>query len=165
MQVRATPDGGTAAPDDPFLRAMSLTATARSIRGTLRQEVTIDGRHRVVTDEPVRLGGDGSGPSPHELFPAALAACVATTLVVYAQTKGWDIGDVEVAVDYDNRSTPRAFDIAIRVGGPLDHAQLERLERVARSCPLRRSLESGITFHEEIATVATPDAVAAGGAS
>ena len=53
---------------------MSLTATARSIPGTLRQEIVIDGRHRLITDEPERVGGEGSAPSPHELFPAALAA-------------------------------------------------------------------------------------------
>jgi len=69
---------------------MSLTASARSIPGTLRQEVVIDRQHRLITDEPQHLGGDGSGPAPHELFPAALAACVSTTLVMYARTKGWD---------------------------------------------------------------------------
>jgi putative redox protein len=68
-------------------REMSLTATARAIPGTLRQEVVIDGQHRLITDEPQRLGGEGSGPAPHELFPAALAACVSTTLVMYARTK------------------------------------------------------------------------------
>ena len=137
---------------------MSLTATARSISGTLRQEVVIDGRHRLITDEPERLGGEGSGPAPHELFPAALAACVSTTLTMYARTKGWDLDGVRVAVDYDNRSTPRRFEIAIEVDGDLDDAQVERLERVARSCPLRRSLEAGIEFEETIARrdVSTP---------
>ena len=129
---------------------MSLTATARSIRGTLRQEVVIDGRHRLVTDEPERLGGDGSGPAPHELFPAALASCVATTLVLYGRTKDWELGDVAVDVDYDHRSTPRRFRIAIHVGGDLDDARLERLERVAAACPLRRSIEAGIEFEETI---------------
>jgi putative redox protein len=130
---------------------MSLTATARSIPGTLRQQVVIDGKHRLVTDEPERLGGEGSGPAPHELFPAALAACVSTTLVMYARTKGWELGDVKVDVDYDHRSTPRRFRIATEVAGDLDDSQLERLERVARSCPLRRSIEAGIEFEETLA--------------
>ncbi len=129
---------------------MSLTATARSIPGTLRQEVVIDGRHRVITDEPEHLGGDGSGPAPHELFPAALAACVSTTLVMHARTKGWELGEVAVEVDYDHRSTPRRFQIAIQIGGDLSDAQLERLESVARACPLRRSIEAGIEFSETI---------------
>ena len=129
---------------------MSLTATARSIPGTLRQEVVIDGQHRLITDEPQHLGGDGSGPAPHELFPAALAACVSTTLVMYGRTKGWELGEVTVDVDYEHRSTPRRFDVRIRLGGDLSDAQLERLDRVAGACPLRRSIEAGVEFVESI---------------
>ena len=131
---------------------MSLIATARSIPGTLRQEVVIDGQHRLITDEPVDVGGDGSAPSPHELFPAALAACVSTTLVMYARAKDWDLGEVVVDVVYDNRSTPRMFDIAIRLTGELDRAQLARLEKVARSCPIRRAITAGFEFEERMET-------------
>jgi len=129
---------------------MSLTATARSIPGTLRQEVVIGGRHRLVTDQPEQYGGEGSGPSPHELLPAALAACVTVTLVQYARTKGWELGEVTVDVDYDNRSTPRRVEIAVRLGGELGDEQLERLAKVARACPLRRSIETGFEFVERI---------------
>jgi putative redox protein len=135
---------------------MSLTATARSVPGTLRQEIVVDGRHRIVTDEPVSLGGDGSGPAPHELFPAALAACVSTTLVMYARTKEWELDQVVVDVDFDHRSTPRRFEIEIRLAGDLNESQLERLEKVAAACPLRRSVEAGIEFVERIALQVSP---------
>jgi putative redox protein len=147
---------------------MSLTATAHSIPGTLRQEVVIDGQHRLITDEPRRLGGDGGGPAPHELFPAALAACISTTLVMYARTKAWDLGDVGVEVDYDNHSTPRRFEIAIQLSGDLGEAQLERLMGVARSCPLRHSIEARIEFVEHFEhreRLAGRRLVATGGAS
>ena len=136
----------------PDAVAMSLTASARAIPGTLRQHVVIDGRHRLVTDEPVEVGGDGSAPAPHELLPAALAACIATTLVMYARTKEWQLGEVAVDVEYDHRSTPRRFEIVVRLGGELSDEQLERLEKVARSCPLRRSIEAGFEFAERIET-------------
>jgi putative redox protein len=135
---------------------MSLTATARSVPGTLRQEILVDGRHRLVTDEPVSLGGDGSGPAPHELFPAALAACISTTLVMYARTKEWDLDQVVVDVGFDHRSTPRRFEIEIRVAGNLSESQLARLEKVAAACPLRRSVEAGVEFVERIALQASP---------
>ena len=146
---------------------MSLTATARSIPGTLRQEVVIDGQHRLITDEPVRLGGDGSAPAPHELFPAALASCISTTLVMYARTKGWWLGDVFVDVAYDNLSTPRRFDVSIRLTGDLDDVQLERLEKVARSCPVQRSIQAGFDFAETIETTGAAGRrlAGAGGAS
>jgi putative redox protein len=137
---------------------MSLIATARSIRGTLRQEVVIDGRHRLITDEPESVGGDGSGPSPHELLPAALAACISTTLVMYARRKEWDLAGVEVAVDYDHRSTPRRFHVAVELTGELSAEQLERLEHVAASCPVRRAIEAGIEFEETVELRAEPSA-------
>jgi putative redox protein len=143
---------------------MSLTATARSIPGTLRQEVVIDGQHRLITDEPERLGGEGSAPAPHELFPAALAACISTTLVMYARTKKWELGAVSVAVDYDNRSTPRHFEVVIELGGELSDEQLQRLAKVAESCPVRRSVEAGIEFHESVVRAGRP-LLTTGGAS
>ena len=142
---------------------MSLTATARSIPGTLRQEVVVDGQHRLITDEPPSVGGEGSGPAPHELLPAALASCVSTTLVMYARTKHWELGEVSVAVDYDNRSTPRRFDVRIEFGTDLTGEQLRRLAKVAESCPVRRSVEAGIEFHETL--VANGALVTAGGAA
>lgn len=110
----------------------------------------IDGRHRITTDEPVRLGGEGLGPAPHELLPAALAACISTTLVAYGRTKQWDIGDVVADVEYDHKSVPRRFDVQIRIGGDVDDSQLTRLRKVADACPLRRALETGFEFHEEL---------------
>lgn len=129
---------------------MSLTASAHSVPGTLRQEVMIDGRHRLVTDEPESVGGDGSAPAPHELLPAALAACVSTTLVMYARTKEWELDEVEVDVDYDHHSTPRRFEIDIRLTGDLSGPQLDRLEKIAAACPIRRAIESGSEFVERI---------------
>lgn len=129
---------------------MTLIASARSIPGTLRQEVVIGDEYRLITDQPSELGGEGRGPSPHELLPAALAACVTVTLVQYGRTRGWELGDVRVDVVYDKSSTPRQVEIVTRFGGELTETQLERLEKVARSCPLRRSLEAGFEFAERI---------------
>ena len=92
---------------------MSLTATARSIPGTLRQDVLVNGKYHLVTDEPESVGGEESAPAPHELLPAALASCISTVLVMYARTKEWDLGEVSVAVDYDHHATPRRFDVSI----------------------------------------------------
>jgi putative redox protein len=144
---------------------MSLNATAHSISGSLRQEVVIDGRHRITTDEPVDVGGDGSAPSPHELFPAALASCIATSLVMYARTKSWDLRDVTVDVHYDHRATPPRFEVEVRLGGILDSQQVERLERVAQTCPVRRAIEAGVVFAENVrlerSADSQPDQVAA----
>jgi putative redox protein len=129
---------------------MSLRASAQSVPGTLRQEVLVDGAHRFVTDEPESVGGDGSAPTPHELLPAALASCVSTMIVMYARTKHWPLDGVEVDVDYDQRATPRRFEIGIRLSGPLTDAQAARLEKVAGTCPVKRALEGAAEVVEQV---------------
>jgi putative redox protein len=129
---------------------VSLSATAHAVHGSLRQEIVIDGSHHLCTDEPVSVGGEGSAPAPHELLAAALAACVSTVLVMYARTKEWDLGEVDVSVTYDHHATPRRFDVTIALSGDLTPEQLARLEKVAASCPVRRSLETGFEFVERI---------------
>lgn len=153
---KARDDGGMSLSD---AAAGELRASARSVAGSLRQEVWIDdGRHILVTDEPEHLGGGDAGPAPHELFPAALASCISTTILMYARTREWDIGDVRVDVDYDHRSTPRRFVIALHLDASLPEERVKRLTKVAEGCPVRRAIESGIAFEERIVLDEVPGA-------
>ncbi len=129
---------------------MAMTATARRVGSTLKQEVDVNGRHVIVTDEPERLGGSDEGPAPHELLAAMLASCVATMVSMYAQNRGWDIGEIAVGVDYDSESAPRLVTVDLHLPDDLTPDQRRRLERVAETCPARRSLEAGFVFEERI---------------
>ena len=128
---------------------MTMTATTHRT-GKLRHRVDVNGRHAIVTDEPVRLGGTDEGPAPHELLPAALASCIATMVALYAERHEWEVGDARVEVDYDPESVPRRFEIELHLPGHLSPDQVRRLERVAESCPLRRALETGFEFEERV---------------
>jgi putative redox protein len=131
---------------------MPMTATAHRVGRTLKHRVDVNGRHTIVTDEPLRLGGTNEGPAPHELLPAALASCIATTIAIYAERHGWEIGEAAVEVEYDPRAEPRRFRVDIHLPAGLSDDQLHRLERVAETCPLRRSLETGFSFQERFVT-------------
>jgi putative redox protein len=131
---------------------MSYTATARSIDGTLRHEIDVNRRHTITTDEPENLGGTNTAPTPHELLAATLASCVSTMIVLYAQRRDWDLGDVRVDVDYDADTTPRRVEVTIHLPDGLTPDQTKRLERVADTCPVRRALEAGFTFDERLVT-------------
>src|SRR5579859_2600679 len=119
-----------------------FTAAARSIGGTIRHEVDVNGRHTIVTDEPERLGGTDTGPAPHELLAAMLAACTSTMIVLYAQNRGWQLNDVRVDVAYDGDVTPRQVEITVHLPDDLTPDQAKRLRRVADTCPARRALEA-----------------------
>ncbi len=129
---------------------MSFTASARSIDGSLRHEVDVNGRHTIITDEPLSLGGSDTGPAPHELLPAALASCISSMIVLYAQRKKWDLGDVSVDVAYDYESDPRRFDVTVHLPAGLTDDQITRLKRVSATCPVRRALEGDFVFDERI---------------
>jgi putative redox protein len=131
---------------------MSFTASARSIAGEMRQEVDVNRRHTIVTDEPQALGGTDAGPAPHELLPAMLAACASTTLASYAKRQGWQLDGVRVDVTYDPDATPRDVEMTVHLPSGLTSEQLIRLRRVAASCPARRALEAGFVFEESLAT-------------
>jgi putative redox protein len=139
---------------------MSMTAAARPVDGTLRHEVEVNGRHTIVTDEPTRLGGTDTGPAPHELMPAMLAACVSTMIMTYANARGLDLGDLRVDVVYDPEPTPRQVEVVVHVPAGLSHDQVERLRRIANTCPVKRALEAGFTFDQEIVLDGHPDAAA-----
>ncbi|MGA2455115.1 MAG: OsmC family protein [Solirubrobacteraceae bacterium] len=131
---------------------MSMTATAHRCGTGLRHEVDVNGRHTIVTDEPERLGGTDQGPAPHELLAATLASCIATMIAMYAQNRGWEIGELAVDVDYDPDSVPRRFAVDIHLPDELSAEQRRRLERVAETCPVRRALEAGFAFEERVVT-------------
>jgi putative redox protein len=134
---------------------MSFTASATRVGDGLQHVVDVNGRHTIITDEPERLGGTDTGPAPHELLPATLAACVSTTLAMYAARKGWNLGGLRVDVDYDNEAEPRRFAVTLHLSGDLSPDQVARLERVARSCPVSRALEAGFAFEERTVVAET----------
>ncbi len=72
-------------------------------------------------------------------------------VVMYAQNRGWNIGETAVDVTYDPDSVPRHFTIDLKLPDDLSHDQQRRLERVAETCPVRRALEAGFTFEEQSA--------------
>ena len=131
---------------------MTMTATTHRVGTSLKHEVDVNRRHTIVTDESLSLGGTDEGPAPHELLPAALASCIATMVAMYAQKRGWEVGDTSVDVIYDSEASPRRFEIQLNLPAELSSEQLRRLERVAEGCPLRRALEAGFTFQERLVT-------------
>jgi putative redox protein len=131
-----------------------MRAIARRENGTLKHDVEIR-QHRLVADEPEDHGGDDSGPSPQELLAASLASCTAVTMAMYAERKGWEIGEVAVDVDYEpaQRGSPTRFQLQIRLPKELPDEQRERLLQIGAKCPVHRALEGEVMFEEDVELV------------
>lgn len=104
------------------------------------------GPARFVADEPIEVGGLDLGPTPHDLVGAGLAACTAQTMRLYAQRKGWPLGEVRVEVIHSRHASESPhdrFDRRIELGGDLDDEQRARLLEIAEMCPVHRMLTAG----------------------
>jgi putative redox protein len=108
--------------------------------------------HDVTVDESEETGGNDAGPNPQEMLAASLASCTAITIEMYAKRKGWDIGEVEVDVDYEpaQRGSPTKFGMVVRLPKELPEEQRERLMQIAAKCPVHRTLEGEVMFDEAV---------------
>jgi putative redox protein len=128
-----------------------MRAIARRENGRLVHNVEIRG-HELKADEPRDHGGDDAGPSPQELLAASLASCTAITMEMYAERKGWNVGEVAVDVNYEpaQRGSPTKFTMDVRLPKELPEDQREKLMQIAAKCPVHRTLEGEVMFEEKM---------------
>ncbi len=132
---------------------------------THAQLVTMPG-HALVADEPVDEGGGDLGPTPYQLLSAALGACTAMTLQIYARRKEYPLHEVAVEVEHSRTHAqdckecedPKVGLIEnlhrrIVLRGPLSDEQRDDLLRVAQRCPVHKTLRSGPEVHDSVEVV------------
>lgn len=128
----------------------------------LQQQVITDG-HSFISDEPVKLKGDGLGPNPYDLLLAGLGSCTSMTLKLYAKHKNIPLKSVEVKLSYsriyDNDCRDCTADekflhkitTRIKLIGDLTDEQRQRLLEIARRCPVHKTLISRIEIENSLA--------------
>ncbi len=132
-----------------------------------RTEVEVGGHHLVV-DEPRPVGGTDEGPSPYEMLLAALGACTAMTLRLYADRRKWPLERARITLQHrkvhaqdcaDCDRKPAKMDVVDRVvflDGPLTDEQRARLMEIADRCPVHQTLSSQIRVNTRMGAAAAP---------
>ena len=118
---------------------MTVTVNTAPAEG-FRHSVHIDD-HELFADVPASSGGEGTAPEPHDYFDAALGACKALTLKMYAKKKDIPLTGVTVEVKRDNSEEQKgkyALHVKLTLKGVLTDAQREELHRVADRCPIHK---------------------------
>lgn len=128
-----------------------------------RQDITIGGKHQIVSDEPVEMGGTDLGPSPYQLLSAALGACTAMTIRLYANRKDMPLKHITCDVthaksharDCQDCDKPQAkvdvFDRSIRLEGDLTAEQRDSILEIADKCPVHRTLHERVEIKTRMA--------------
>jgi len=110
-----------------------------SAGGKYAQTISIR-HHQVIADEGADVGGDDRGPTPTEMLLGALGSCVAMTLKMYAERKGWTLGDVQVDLTGRDENGVFVVERRLQFGAPLTDEQRQRLTEIAGRCPVSRRI-------------------------
>jgi len=127
-----------------------------------RQDIVVAGRHQLIADEPVAMGGTDLGPSPYQLLAAALGACTTMTIRLYARRKGIPLAYVSCDVSHDRCHTEDCEDCdkgqakvdvfhrVIRLEGDLNDDQRASLLAIADKCPVHKTLHGQALIRTEL---------------
>ena len=123
----------------------------------------LDGRHRLLADEPVEADGDDRGPNPYELLLMALGACTTMTIRLYVERKKWSLTRIAVGLRHGRIYARDCADCetkegmldeierVIEIEGPLDAEQKQRILEIADKCPVHRTLTSEVKIRSRLA--------------
>jgi uncharacterized OsmC-like protein len=102
------------------------------------------------TVPPKDNGGDASSFSPTDLVGAALASCAITTMVLIAKRENIPLGDPSARVQKSMTATgPRRIsELSLHIDMPpgIKPEHRARLEEIARTCPVARSLHPDVSL-------------------
>jgi putative redox protein len=131
------------------------SVVVRAIGSGYAQEIAA-GQHSINADEPRSAGGSQTGPTPYQLLLAALGACTAMTVTMYARRKHLPLDGVVVRLRHSKIHAEDCFecqteaglldrlDCEIELSGPLSPDERLSLLEIAEKCPVRRTLTSEI---------------------
>ncbi|WP_421796773.1 OsmC family protein [Haliscomenobacter sp.] len=110
------------------------------------QSVISNGRHSIVSDEPITSKGTDQGFSPEDLLLAALAACKVATVRFIARKNGWEIREVDAQLEMSvkrnpDRSLAPQVQVALHIEGDLSDDQRSELFKQADNCYIHRMIK------------------------
>jgi putative redox protein len=99
------------------------------------------GSHTLRADIPIAEGGAETGPAPHDLFDASLAACKSVTAHWYAKRVGMKLDAVEARVERDDskeRAGVYKLTVHMTYRGDLSEAERTKLHTAVTHCPIHK---------------------------
>jgi putative redox protein len=120
------------------------------------------GRHTLVADEPVAVGGDDAGPGPYDYLLAALGACTSMTMRLYAERKGISAERFSIRLSHRKIYAEDCADCDskegnigeitrdITIAGDVPEAARARLMEIADRCPVHQTLTHEIKIRSRL---------------
>jgi putative redox protein len=145
--------------EEPLAAGQVVVSETRTGRYT---QAVRAGRHRLLSDEPVAVGGDDAGPGPYDYLLGALGACTSMTLRMYVEHKNLPVEHISTHLAYRNvhekdcaecetrNATIGEITREITITGNLDETARVRLMEIADKCPVHRTLSGKIKIVSQL---------------
>ena len=104
--------------------------------------------HLLDADVSAAEGGADEGPSPHDLYDAAVGACKALTVMWFAKKKGISVDDIRTEVVSDasqERAGVYRITSKLLICGTFSDAEFAQLVAVAEKCPVHKLMTTVTT--------------------
>ena len=149
------------AADGSTALASGMVEVRETRTGHLTQRVRA-GRHVLLADEPVAVGGDDAGPGPYDYLLAALGACTSMTMRLYAERKGIVAERFAVRLSHRRVHARDCVDCETKEGkideitrditieGDVPDAVRARLMEIADKCPVHQTLTHEIKIRSRL---------------
>ncbi len=141
-----------------WLRREGASTDAQTLQVRWRSEDRFDIQvrgHTVTVDQPAELGGGDEGPTPTELFVAALASCVGFYARRYLRRHHLDPAGLEVTTRYRMGTRPaRVEAVEMEIHLPLDLPPKRRAGLLAQAAHC--TVHTSITQAPDIAITLAP---------
>lgn len=122
---------------------------SNSLKNKFKCQFT-NGKHNTFSDASKKLGGGNSGFGPHELIEASYACCLSIWLRINAEKHNMPLEGISTQVSLDRSIAGEVkFEYSVDLFGPLNEEQRNKLMDFAKTCPVRKTLLSNISFHEK----------------
>lgn len=100
------------------------------------------GEHLIQTDQPLDEEGEGSAPSPYDLFLSSLATCAGYYVLAFCRTRNISTEGIKIVQKAQRNSLGKLESISIEIEVPTDFPPkyVPVLERAAHSCSVKRTI-------------------------
>jgi ribosomal protein S12 methylthiotransferase accessory factor len=127
--------------------------------GIMKIEVTFEGNkkvnaningHIVKTDQPIAGGGEGTAPTPFDLFLASIATCAGIYIKGFCDQRGLPSENIKITQDVEfSKETNLVSKINIEIKVPADFPEkyVDSLVSVANLCKVKQHMIKPPTFN------------------
>lgn len=111
----------------------------------------LSGKHQLITDKPESFGGQDKGLAPYDFVCSGLISCTMITLRMYAQHKGFDLGEFTVEADFNaNKEGKEWIERRLSFANALSEELHQKILDICQKTPVTKTLLRSVEINTSI---------------